>query len=284
MIRSKSTGRSGLTSDRVVGSAGGDMPVAGLARNKPDFIKQFRETLYRDRVEAYRHKGYPIDENKIKYGVNRELANIKAVFNYCIKAGVIAETYRPKIEMYKLDKQKIPHLLNRADLLRLENELKGEQRLVFQILKYTLARRIEICRDRISDTRGLKWKDINWVKRNVKLYAKKKERIVHLHSTLMRILKQKQNELGLNYNPEAHIISLTCNTVTRRFREAMRRLDIHERGNAVHIIRRSCATILLEETGDIKLVKELLGHSDIRTTEVYAYVLDESERKAIELL
>ncbi|HCK32981.1 MAG TPA: hypothetical protein DHW10_05495 [Rhodospirillaceae bacterium] len=51
-----------------------------------------------------------------------------------------------------------------------------------------------------------------------------------------------------------------------------------------HALRRFCGTNLLKNGHDIALVKDVLGHADIKTTQVYIDTTDEEMRNAIDEL
>jgi len=59
---------------------------------------------------------------------------------------------------------------------------------------------------------------------------------------------------------------------SKKLREAVRKSDVRKRVTA-HTFRHSFATNLLQTGSDIRTVQELLGHSDIRTTEIYTHVI-----------
>jgi integrase/recombinase XerD len=68
--------------------------------------------------------------------------------------------------------------------------------------------------------------------------------------------------------------------VRRALRETAEAAGISRRVTP-HMLRHTCATLLLEDGVDIRFLQRLLGHENIATTAIYAHVGDSGLRKAL---
>lgn len=256
---------------------GKDMPVDDL---KPDHFEQFKQVRYEHAVAEYERKKWEFDDYKIKRGVNKDLINVRTVIRAAAKRGTIAESMVPKFQLYKVERQRLPAVLNETEVIAIANNLKGDARLAFWIIRYTGARRGEIARENLNDDRGLKWKHVDWMGNKIRLFGKKKEKVVPMHPRLRKLLLDRKAEMDDLFNQEEHVIGFIRDTLTTYFRRAIKKAGINKPG-AVHILRHSAATTLLESGANIREVQEFLGHSNISTTQIYTHIAQENLEGAV---
>ena len=78
---------------------------------------------------------------------------------------------------------------------------------------------------------------------------------------------------------------MTTRAMQKAFKRSLRKAGIDERKYSIHCLRHTYASFPYKGSGyNLRLVQEQLGHSSIRTTEVYARALDTDIDKAVEKL
>lgn len=65
-------------------------------------------------------------------------------------------------------------------------------------------------------------------------------------------------------------------------KKAYEKADINSNVYTIHTLRHTCATLLYRSGIDIKIIKELLGHVRIDTTEIYTHLHDEDVMNALQ--
>ncbi|MFW9941610.1 MAG: tyrosine recombinase XerC [Candidatus Thorarchaeota archaeon] len=248
---------------------GSDLLICDL---KNDHIEQFKKW----RLESC---------GATKSGINSDLKNIRALLNDAFERGLIIKNPISKFGFFRVDKC-VPKILSSSEIEKLRRIFNGEMWLAFLIFIYTGARRGEICQYKVGDDYGLRWKNILWMQNSIILKGKKKERSVPLVKSLrIALFNEMQNRITNNcFDTEDLIVHYTADSVTRFMRKALKQLGVYSRGNAIHMLRHTTATMILEETRDLRLVQEILGHSQITTTQIYTHIVSERKRKALEAL
>ncbi len=130
------------------------------------------------------------------------------------------------------------------------------------------------CGLRVSEVINLKKKDIDFEGGLIKIRLSKgrKDRHVNLPSSLKEELKKY---VGLNEGeflfPSNRGGKLTTATIRKIIKNSSKKAGIKKQIHP-HSLRHSFATHLLENGTDLKIIQKLLGHSDLKTTQIYLSV------------
>lgn len=207
----------------------------------------------------------------------RKISTFKSFYKYLYQNGIIDKKDYPltKIAYPKLEK-KLPKFIYYNDLLEiLEESSKNKDgirdRLIIEMLYATGLR--------VSELVNIKINDIDFNNRRIIVCGKgNKERIVYYGEYAEKVLKEylethqknKENYLFMNARGE----KLTDRGVRYIIDKIMQRLSVKTHVTP-HVLRHTFATDMLNNGCDIKIVQELLGHSSLKTTEVYTHVTNE---------
>ena len=130
---------------------------------------------------------------------------------------------------------------------------------------------------RISELLALKPGDINVSRSLIRVRQGKgrKDRFTLLSKPLIK----KLTEYRELYKPQEWLFErlpgeqFTESIVSKRLKAAAQEAGITKRIYP-HLLRHSFATHLIEQGTDLKIVKELMGHNNIKTTEMYVHIAD----------
>jgi len=208
--------------------------------------------------------------------IQRHLASIRSFFNYLVRESAVKNNPLIGLTAPKSDR-KLPSPLDVDQISQLLNhDIADDPMLIRDLAMMELMYSSGL---RLAELVSLNLNDIDYKDAVVPVTGKgRKTRIVPVGSVAINRLKQWCAIRGnyCNADEPALFVSqrgsrISTRSVQQRFRNwgIQKALDSHLHP---HRLRHSFASHLLESSGDLRAVQELLGHADISTTQIYTHL------------
>lgn len=212
------------------------------------------------------------EKNYLPPSVMRKIASLRGFFKWLCASEICSQNPTLTLEQPKIPK-KLPKVMTVGEIENiLKADLSSVERLIIELLYG--------CGFRVSELVGLKTNSLDLNASYIRCSGKgSKERLVPLGSKAKEALKNYFEHRDLlikkfNLDTKNLLISDNGHFLTRQDIYNF----IHEQGKRInknispHTLRHSFATHLLENGADLRIVQELLGHSDVSTTQLYTHI------------
>ena len=228
-------------------------------------------------IEEYleeRRKETGIDERTS----SRVLSSLRSFYSFLIDEEIAHKNPAKLVEKPK-EREHLPHTISKSEIDPLLDEFKKDKELGWR--DYTLFELIYSSGMRISEAISLNINSFNQDERTIRVIGKRgKERVVFIgeeaHNALIYYLdnvrvkliskkNKKENALFLNRRGER----LSRQAAHLRFHRVTEALGLDA---TIHTLRHSFASHMLQNGADVRSVQEMLGHADIKTTQIYTHL------------
>lgn len=206
--------------------------------------------------------------DKKKVGLSYQKAMIATIVKFYQE--IFQRTINLKHLYPQRSEHKLPKFLTKFEVKKILDATSNIKHKAILVTIYS-------CGLRLGELLELKISDIK-TDQNILLIRQakgNKDRVVTLSSKLIEILK----EYYKIYNPRTYLFEgsehgkYSQRSVQQIMKSSLKKAGV-ESPASVHTLRHSYATHLLENGVDIRIIKELLGHNHIKTTEVYMHIAD----------
>lgn len=228
-----------------------------------NFVKKPVESISVDDVKSY----LASLDKKSTATLALALASLRFFYEKIMKKEIFKEIEIPRKE------KKLPMVLSKEEIKQLiEGADTSKSKLIISFLYSTGLRVSEIVNLKVNDL-NLDEK-MGWVRAG----KGKKDRMFILPEKIIEHIKDFRNK-HQNYQ---YLFSesepLTTRNIQKIIKHTAKKVGIPKKITP-HTMRHSFATHLLENGTDIRYIQELLGHSNLNTTQIYTHVSTEELKK-----
>jgi len=253
--------------------------------SKEEMLKKLEEHLLLRNYSKETIKGYMLHVNKyIEYIQDKEineksardfiLLQLKTKEPSSVGHNIFAIEYffrnilNQNLNIPKPKRNKrLPDILTKKEILKMIQSITNiKHKLILKVLYG--------CGLRVSEITNLDKKDLNFDESliHIHLAKGKKDRFVRIPDSIIEDLKSycalTSGDIVFSSNRNGR---LTKKTISKIVENASKKANI-TKGVYPHLFRHSFAAHLLESGTDLRIIQKLLGHSDIKTTQIYTQI------------
>lgn len=216
-----------------------------------------------------------LSERKIeKISIVRKLSSLRGLFSFAFKEDLIKQNPTSQVRNPRTSK-KLPEITSAENILKtfqLAEEADENPELVKVIFELLYG-----CSLRVSEVCNLKYGDIDLPKGSIRVLGKgSKVRIVPIGDESKKNLKEyleafppeNYSETFLKNKKGSKLYEKYIYRIVNKYLSKV--TDIRKK--SPHILRHSSATHMLDKGADLRAVKEILGHENLKTTQIYTHV------------
>ena len=214
------------------------------------------------------------DESAAPASVSRSVASMKAFFNYLEKEGIMDESPAEVLKSPKIEK-KLPQILTQEEVVKLLEQPDGDtpkdirDRAMLELLYATGMR--------VTELITLRTQDVNMHMSCVDCHDPNKDRIIPFGAEAKRALSDyighAREAMIEDKNEKTLFVNCSGSPMSRQGFWKLIKFYTKKAGIQAditpHTLRHSFAAHLVENGADLRSVQEMLGHSDISTTQIY---------------
>lgn len=227
---------------------------------------------------------------KAKTTVSRNIASIRALYKFLISENIVYNNPTNGLSLPKIQKPELVILtVKEIDKLMStpsEKEHKGVRDRAMMELLYSTG-------IRVSELLSLEIQNIDMENKTIKLKNKEKERTINFNEESKNVLSKYIDTARVYFvsrernknSDDMKILFLNFNgkPMTRQgFWKILKKYGEQARLSTKitpHVFRHSIAVHMVEKGIDLETIQEILGHSDISTTQMYTKHLENKETK-----
>lgn len=242
-----------------------------------------------DLTDAYEFMNYLQRERRLNASSRaRKCSSIKGFFKYISKKKHLLEN--DPVEELELPKKKkaLPKYLTLEQSIELLNAVEGPNKE----RDYAILTLFLNCGLRVSEMAGLNYTDIR-TDNTIRVVGKgNKERVIYLNKACLDAINDYMRVRPVDgisaKDKTALFISRNSNRMSVKTIQAMvykylEKIGLSAQGYSCHKLRHTAATLMYQHGGvDVRVLKDVLGHENLGTTEIYTHLSNEQMKNAAE--